>query len=133
MSEFKFLPHEKEREVEFRAWQRHTDTLGEMRYVSLREMFDWHPSNWVNDSIWMQFIGIRDRNGQKIYEDDLVLYSRIGYDEPLKLRVRFVDGAFLGVGDGWETHFKNIKQRPLYRLMGDELVIGNVYENPELL
>ena len=67
----------------------------------------------------MQFTGLKDKNGKEIYEGDIFKKSNYFY------QVVFEDGMF-GVWTknyGWKvlTKFKFIE------------VIGNIYENPELL
>lgn len=77
----------------------------------------------VRDGDWhiMQYTGLKDKNGVEIYEGDI---ARVG-DKGVT-SVTFFDGAFYTVVShsnyrcgGWET--KSIE------------IIGNIYENPELL
>lgn len=68
-----------------------------------------------------QFTGLLDKNGKEIYEEDLVkvTYSDgSGYDNPVE--VYFENGSFW-CGMGYLNNIKIIE------------VIGNIYENPELL
>lgn len=123
------------RENKFRAWD-----------SSEKEMVDWpslknDPDDWLigllrgeedSEDALMQFIGRLDKNGKEIYEGDICK----GYG-----------GDFLGVVEwrdelSWECggsihpgfYFSICKDELDYGVgfMGCE-VIGNIYENPELL
>ena len=65
----------------------------------------------------MQFTGLKDRHGKEIYEGDIVDYGN-GRNKV----VEFIDGCFCICG---------ITAMP--KLMTLYPVIGNIYENPELL
>ena len=78
-----------------------------------------------------QYAGLTDKNGTRIFEGDIIKskeYGRCqggknfsGYDI---FEVRFVDGAFV---------IRN-SDRLFYLLLGaDKEVIGNIFENPDLL
>ncbi len=70
-----------------------------------------------------QFTGITDRNGVKIFEGDIVRYN----DEPGHVEFDKENAEFLVFFDNWSAGFDSI-----YCDRYAE-VIGNIYDNPELL
>ncbi len=87
-----------------------------------REGIAW----WKEDSIptsnshIMQFTGLLDKHNKEIYEADILE----GFDYP----VGFMEGAF-GCRILYDQIFLTLHNCPQKEL----LVLGNVYENPELL
>lgn len=75
----------------------------------------------------MQYTGLKDKNGKEIYEGDIVNYSHPRTNEIIRT-VTFKHGAFGIEGIYEKTHiiFGNILDSHIE-------VIGNIYENPELL
>lgn len=72
-----------------------------------------------------QYTGLKDRKGTDIFEGDIVNIIRA--EENGKVEWRENDAAFEVVGDCLEASF-------LENLYGRDVeVIGNIYDNPELL
>ena len=94
-------------------------------YCALVDHFD--------EMVWLQFTGLKDRNGVEIFEADI--YKTFGYDHTYQ--VRFLGAAFCG-GETletsrpicWDEEDLSLDEEWINR--GLE-VIGNIYENPELL
>ncbi len=77
-----------------------------------------------------QFTGLKDKNGKRIFEGDIVLFDYIGKNRGVhgKKAVCFNNGKF-GVFWGWHKEFV-----PLDGFANTTLeVIGNIHDNPELL
>lgn len=69
-----------------------------------------------------QFTGLKDKSGKEIYEGDIIQEGKRLW------QVGFKDGCFVGVD------FKNATWDELINIgYGNIEVIGNIYENPELL
>ena len=84
-----------------------------------------------NDVELMQYTGLKDKNGAEIYEGDIVLF------DSRECLVTFKDGNF-GVKQLMRVNLYTDEMReyqePLWNLVVDGCeVIGNIYENPELL
>jgi uncharacterized phage protein (TIGR01671 family) len=122
------------REIKFRAWDKKAKI---MLYNPAVKYYDG--SYEIHDFPLMQYTGLKDKNGKEIYEGDIIkIQGKIDpshYEkEFLTEQVEWVDG--MGC---W-----NITTHMLYNALGQTLenkyamrseltVIGNIYENPELL
>lgn len=85
---------------------------------------------WNNDCILMQYTGLKDKNGVEIYEGDMVEYK--AYNIWHRDEVKFTDGKFHGNLNGVKEELQSRYDLGLIVTLGCE-VIGNIYENPELL
>lgn len=76
-----------------------------------------------------QWTGLKDRNGKRVYSDDIVqeqLIDGVGFCG----RVYFAAGTFLIDGDGpLFDHTYSLTPD----ILEDFLVVGNIHETPELL
>lgn len=112
------------REIKFRAWDPDMQSMSPVNpliswiydmTVALSEHDEKHPpEGYLEKLIFMQFTGLKDKNGKEIYEGDILqpLYNKM-----YAFEVKFKDGAFSCAG---------------YALDDCE-VIGNMCENPDLL
>ncbi|HTI94718.1 MAG TPA: YopX family protein [Puia sp.] len=141
------------REIKFRAWdtynermvpdphrfQQNTDQPSEDPRFNASWQFteDWRDEE---DGIWrpchiMQFTGLKDKNGKEIYEEDIIEYSHrtlIREEENFETTIQrsvviFRNGWFQAEDNdfGWEGE-------GLIHLE-ESAVVGNRFENPELL
>lgn len=117
------------REIKFRAWDGKKMLQGQdLMNITLGQALTW------SDRL-MQFVGLHDRNGKEVFEGDI-------------LRTR--DGGFTSEGvqfkkGGYYVWWRYTNPGPTQRMdafsggyirqeqMEMHEVIGNIYENPELL
>ena len=117
------------REIKFRAW-----TGKEMRFPPELGEWDWEDCELFagynkKPTILMQYIGMHDKNGKEIYEGDIVIFDNV-YDHRKPEVVECLEGApgFSPFCDDEEAEGCAIYPDP------DKCkVIGNIYENNELL
>lgn len=117
MREIKFRAWDKERE---RMWYSNTPfSLDNTSWFFTAEKRRMESANYLpTNTLLMQFIGLQDKNGKKIYEGDLVKFEdRIS-------EVYFEFGCF-------RTNDEIYKFDTLWNENCE--VIGNVYQNKELL
>jgi uncharacterized phage protein (TIGR01671 family) len=113
------------REIKFRAW----DKVEEEMVLGDTAIF-WL-SQGIDEIEFMQFTGLRDKNDKEIWEGDIV---KCGYGVG---KVVFKSGCFWAEWiDDKEAYMEWIHSRKgTYIRTEDEQfeVIGNIFENPQLL
>lgn len=139
----------KNREIKFRAWEKSTKQMHDVvqidfkswvaipvpAYINDEGDYDWHlEQRRIDEFVLMQYTGLKDKNGKEIYEGDILLHS--GWSNK-----GLNTGAF---ARKYEVKYDEVKfmfsvgsAMSLYGLSsidyGTLEIIGNIYENPELL
>jgi len=127
------------REIKFRAWNKIFKVMGDvsvLEWYKNSSIFAYIRANnsvsgfqtdatTVDEIVLMQYTGLKDKNGEEIYEGDIlkvIVGNKYEYME-----VYFKDGCF-----GWGKEHNGIYSFDPLDLEDIE-VIGNIYENKELL
>lgn len=117
------------RELKFRAWDKESKWMIEQENLnySILENREEHRFEL------MQYTGLKDKNGKEIYEGDIVKFNHWVYDDAKRKR-NLSYGEIMWDGDGWIIESRRYTGS-LWKIKNTEVieVIGNIYENPELI
>lgn len=119
------------REIKFRAWLKGYDKMFYSEEPDSDESRRFFPFVFnmetkrdfsIDDFYFMQYVGLKDDNGKEMYEEDIIsdisgnILTVEWNDDTCKFQ--FSDGSDINDGERYGTY---------------KVVIGNIYENPELL
>lgn len=123
------------RELKFRAWWEFEDGY---KMIGMEELWELDGEEFCiftilttpeerqddEETAFMQYTGLKDKNGKEIYEGDII---QIPSWRKERFKVEFKAGMFRAVMGERKVSLATFKGE-----VGCE-VIGNIYENPELL
>jgi uncharacterized phage protein (TIGR01671 family) len=127
------------REIKFRAWEKATQEMISDFLIESKdgECFGKYSQEAHPEWILMQFTGLKDKNEKEIYEGDIVKSS------VRNLIVGFANGHFMIHGGNKPEDILTYNHEDLWKALGKISkfekeenrveIIGNIYENPELV
>lgn len=141
------------REIKFRAWDKLNKEMINIESINFQERRVYRNDvsyRNFNDTELMQYTGLRDMKGKEIYVGDVVKLIYTGIEistDRLEVLKRFVgiikyeNGIFKIVrteksvieSKYFEIEQKKVSEIFIYSKIYDLEVVGNIYENPELL
>jgi uncharacterized phage protein (TIGR01671 family) len=124
------------REIKFRMWDKEANFM------------DYSPEGWtyeINEALsggdtddpphFMQYTGLKDKNGKEIYEGDIIVVLNWREMKPVEVKFGiYAINSYDEKDHGWHIQPKNAPYP--YSLSGfleKYEVIGNIYENPNLI
>ena len=117
------------REIKFRAWAKSFNQRNMINWVDIVENWGFSRIYDNSDFILMQFTGLKDKNGKEIYEGDIII-CRDG-----KFVIEYEDrfAQFIMTNKKLVRDAEQLYEQDADTCMRSIEVIGNIYENPELL
>ena len=129
------------REIKFRAWNLKRKEMNTNQRNVLGNMASYGDEGKYEGHIVMQYTGLKDKKGKEIYEGDILKGKSWMGD--CKGVVRFSPAqGYRTIMQGTSQQSYLPEERRTYPLVGQTVgasrfktfeVIGNIYENPELL
>jgi hypothetical protein len=111
------------RQIKFRVHNKRLNTIFyQKEFQSIKWFFDYVEDRNEDEVMVMQFTGLHDKNGKEIYEGDILKIEQFSFN------VNYDKGCFVV-----QEHPKSEIYFSLSNINEFCKIIGNIYENQELL
>lgn len=120
--------------ITWKAWDRHIDGGGTINDVIID--LAGTISRFEHEVVLMQFTGLTDKNGKEIYEGDILRKEYLNGIRlyVVKYGIGYMDcKCYSYMGIFLEVSGKQIEDTDIPGTVADCEIIGNIYENKELL
>lgn len=119
----------------YRAWDKELQTMLDASLIDFKkgvlvgEHWEFGETNFMSfdEIVIMQSTGLFDKNGKEVFVGDIIKYAR-GCHHEVYIEKEYA-GTFIGGMPAVYLKGLNVG----YAWTGSEEIIGNIYENPELL
>ncbi|WP_156009317.1 YopX family protein [Streptococcus ruminantium] len=113
--------------LDWKSDENEKESLSAIWWYSTRNALVSSADDVSDEFIIMQFTGSLDKDGENIFDKDIVETTRFcgGSYEDYRGVVKFLEGSWI-IDTGEELI-------PLWSEIEENIVIGNIYENPELV
>ena len=129
------------RDIKFRNWDKEKK---KMEYRDFEDImnYGWVQKAYFDDFVFMQYTGLKDKNGKEIYEGDIIRAYTFISEEDSKLNEYTIHQIKYMVDSDYPAFdldpFIDCESNGLSYMAVDidscgVEVIGNIYENPKLL
>ena len=107
------------REIKFRAWNKEKEEMIYFGLFDTDEGYHIQTQTMLEELPIMQYTGLKDKNRKEIYEGDIVMDTELGNYKMVVDEV-WVANKIIEINDGNNA-------------TGAIVIIGNIYESPEVL
>ena len=110
------------REIKFRAWNRDTKEM----------IYDLgYNKDAPKQFIWMQYTGMKDQEGIRIYEDDIIEFYNADEVNPITKPPSLVLGVVVFRSGAFYVRYNKRKFRLLWTI-GEPEILGNIHQDEKV-